>query len=372
MPGEFEGSGAGESGGFDMAGAVSEVAAGLGFGGSDNGNADASDTPSDTGSTTPAGDDGAAVEQSSAGSEGAKGDAPGEHAADATGQPATTPAPAPTEDLTQPPKTWRKEATAGWETLPEGVRAEIHKREGDMYRGLEQYKSGAEFGWEIAGMFKPYEQIMSQAGVAPQQIIPGLLNAHATLAMGNDDAKLDTLQRIVKDYAIPLPKLLAKLTGGALDDVGPYVDPQVKALQEKLDGLQFRLSQQDQVAAQAKQAEIQRSVQDFASDPKNVYFGELADDIALLIRSGVTKDLKVAYEKALWANPAVRAKEQARIAAEAESERTRKAAEAAAKARVATAANVRSTARSGGPTAAKTTSLDDTLERTLAEIQARG
>ena len=112
-------------------------------------------------------------------------------------------------------------------------------------------------------------------------------------------------------------------------------------------------------------------IEKFASDPANIYFDELADDIAALIRGGVTRDIKVAYEKALWANPAVRAKEQARVAQAAESERIRKANEAAEKARKATSANLRSTARSGGPTAAKSTSLDETLERTLAEIQAR-
>lgn len=372
MPGDFDATGAGSSGGdFNMDAAVSEIASGLGFEGdsddSDRGSAldDAGAGDTDAGNRA-----GGAVEGTSDSTKSGEGNAAGDKSADGTSD-VTRAAPSAVADLTQPPKTWRKEATADWQALPEHVRAEIHKREEDMFNGLAQYKDGAKFGWEVASMFKPYEQIMRQAGIAPQQILPGLINAHATLATGSAEQKLSLLGQMIKDYGIPVPSLLAQLTGGALDDTGPFVDPQVKALQDQLQSLQSRLSQQDRLALQARQAETRKTIEAFAADPANVYFEELADDIAALIRGGVTKDLKEAYEKALWANPVTREKENTRLAQAAESERARKAAEAAANARKATAANVRSTARSGGPTATKSTSLDETLERTLAEIQAR-
>lgn len=373
MPGNASDFSSDSSGGFDMASAVSEIAEGLGFGG-DNGS---DDSPSDTRDSLDSGaDNGAAasLENPPDGEAGDKGTALADESPDAAGdKPAPSPAPAPGAgpDLTQPPKTWRNEAKVGWESLPENVRQEIHKREEDMFSGLEQYKSGAQFGWEVAGLFKPYESIMREAGVGPTQILPGLLEAHATLAMGRPEQKLTMINRLIKDYSIPVPQLLAELTGGALTDVSPYVDPQVKSLQERLESLQSRLDAQSRTEAQQRAAEIHRSIEAFANDPKNVYFAELADDIAALIRGGVTKDLQVAYEKALWANPAVRAKEQARIAAASESERARKAAEAAEKARKASSANVKTTVRNGSPTASKSASLDETLERTLAEIVAR-
>ena len=371
MPGEFDATGAGPSGDFNMDAAVSEIASGLGFGESndpDNGH-----TADDLGDRTDnAGDRTDPALADSANSEGGDPNAAaGDKSADAADPSVTRAAPPAEADLTQPPKTWRKEAGAAWTALPETVRAEIHKREADMYNGLEQYKDGAKFGWEVASIFKPYEQVLQQFGVQPQQLIPGLLNTHATLTLGDESATLGMIGQLIKDYAIPVPTLLAQLTGGALTDTGPFVDPQVKALQDQLQSLQSRLSAQDQRALQAQQAETRSMIEKFASDPANIYFDELADDIAALIRGGVTRDIKVAYEKALWANPAVRAKEQARVAQAAESERIRKANEAAEKARKATSANLRSTARSGGPTAAKSTSLDETLERTLAEIQAR-
>jgi hypothetical protein len=273
--------------------------------------------------------------------------------------------------LTQPPKTWRPEATTDWDKLPENVRAEIYKREEDVFQGIAQYKEGADFGWKVNGLFKPFEQVMAAAGITPMQILPGLVQAHGTLALGSEEQKLGLFEQLIKDYAIPVPKLLAKLTGGALADTDPFVDPAVAALREELGAVKSRLSAQDQAAFEARQAENSAKVAAFANDPKNIYFAELADDIALLLERKIASDLGAAYEKALWANPAVRAKEQARIAAEAESERTRKAAAAAAAAKKSTAANLRSTARSGAVTSPASGSIDETLAKTLAEINAR-
>jgi hypothetical protein len=368
MTEELETSPASSTGDFDMAGAVSEIASGLGLGvgnaaHDDDGPSDAANSPAADGNL-----DATSQAQDGSQSEATSSSKPGE--GDKADSPTTPPAPA-TADLTQAPKTWRKEVAAAWSTLPEAVRAEIHKREQDMYTGIEQYKEGANFAWQVHGLFKPYEHVMQQLGIGPEQILPGLVQAHGTLSLGSEDQKLSLLGQLIKDYAIPVPKLLAQLTGGALDNVEPFVDPEVKSLREKLAAVESRLTAQDRYAAQAKQAEIRKTVEAFASDPKNVYFAELADDIAALLRSGVVKDIGAAYEKAMWANPVTREKEQARRAAEAESERTRKAAEAAAKAKKAMGANVRTTVRSGSPTAPKSSSLDETLEKTYAAIMGR-
>lgn len=353
MPGENE-LDSGSLPDFDMDAAAAEISDGLGFGAADEppGDGDPLDTDPPAGTPAPP--------------------APAPSPTPAPAPALITPPPGPAAvDLTQPPKTWRPEATADWDKLPENVRAEIYKREEDVFQGIEQYKQGADFGWKVNGLFKPFEQVMAAAGITPLQILPGLVQAHGTLALGSEEQKLGLFEQLVKDYAIPLPKLLAKLTGGALSDTAPFVDPAVAALQEELGAVKSRLSAQDQAAFEARRAENNAKVAAFANDPKNIYFTELADDIALLLERKVVSDLGAAYEKALWANPVVRAKEQARLAAEAESERTRKAAEAAEKAKKSTAANLRSTARSGAVTSPASGSIDETLTKTLAEINAR-
>ncbi len=123
-------------------------------------------------------------------------------------------------------------------------------------------------------------------------------------------------------------------------------------------------------ALQQRQQQVQQEVRAFATDPANVYFNELADDIAMLLKSKVCSSLKEAYDKAVWANPQTRAKEITRLEAEANAKRQREAEDRAAAARKANGANLRTRDRPASPTAAKGT-IDDTLTETLAAIQAR-
>ena len=80
----------------------------------------------------------------------------------------------------------------------------------------------------------------------------------------------------------------------------------------------------------------------FAADPAHPYFDDVANDITALLRGGGAKDLADAYDKAVWANPVTRAKEQARRDAltpeEREAEDQRIAEKRAALMRAATAA----------------------------------
>jgi hypothetical protein len=130
---------------------------------------------------------------------------------------------------------------------------------------------------------------------------------------------------------------------------------------------------QSSIQAQQRQAvvaTISADVDKFAADPANIYFAEVANDVATLIEKGVATSLKDAYEKAIWANPVTRTKELARTTAEAA---TKAASEAAAKvvaARKATGANVQTRAKSGSATT-PAGSLDDTLSNALADIRSR-
>jgi hypothetical protein len=119
-------------------------------------------------------------------------------------------------------------------------------------------------------------------------------------------------------------------------------------------------------------AQVAGDVEKFASNPANAYFNELTDDMEQLIRSGQAATLPEAYEKAIWLNPAVRAKEVARLTAEQSSKVTAQTTAKVSEARRASAVNVRS---QGHPTSGPATPLgtiDDTLEATMKLIKDRG
>jgi len=264
----------------------------------------------------------------------------------------------PTAAALQPPKTWRPEAAAKFATLPPEVQQEVLKREEDIFKGLESYKADASIGKALKGVVQPYLQIFQSQGIDPMQQVSGLMRAHVALATGTPEQKQQFFQHLAKEYGVDL------------DVEAPYVDPQVVGLQKQLSDLQSRLNGREQQEADKARTALQAEIDTFASDPAHQYFDEVANDIAGLLRSGAAKDLKDAYEKAIWANPITRAKEQARLTADAEAKAKAEAAEKVKQARKATGANVKSSAKAASGTA-PLGSIDDTLSAALANIKSR-
>ena len=348
MPGEF-----------DMDAAVSDVGAGLGFG--DDSNSDGGDDDLGLGET---------VGTEGAGESGEAG-APSEPPATKPPAPAVkepvagAPTSPPATAESDYPKTWRKEVSAHWASLPSEVKSEILRREGDIFQGLETYKVDANLGKSVKSIVAPYESILRAQNIDPLNIIQGLMQSHHVLATGTPQQKQELLQRIVRDYRIDASAF------GQPAGEPPYVDPAVAALQTELGTIKSQLSAVEQQRVDQRRAEVSKQVDAFASDTKNIYWADVADDMTQLLAKGVVGTLQEAYDRAVWANPVTREKEIARTAAE-KSEKAAAAAKAKAEsARLATAANVKTRARTGGA-AAVPESLDDTLVDTLATIRARG
>ena len=258
----------------------------------------------------------------------------------------------------QAPKTWRPEAAAKFATLPPEVQQEVLKREEDIFKGLEGYKADASIGKALKGIVQPYLPVFQAQGVDPMQQVSGLMHAHVALATGTPEQKQQFFQQLAKEYGVNL------------DSEAPYIDPQVAGLQKQLADLQSRLNGREQQEADRARTALQAEIDTFASDPAHQYFDEVANDIAGLLRSGAAKGLKDAYEKAIWANPITRAKEQARLTADADAKAKAEAAERAKQARKATGANVKSSAKAASGTA-PLGSIDDTLNAALANIKSR-
>lgn len=334
---------AGGDGGLDLSAAGESISAdlfGSSAGGDDNGSgtddvdlADGAGTGDGTGATDPTAS---------------------RPPAEKTGeQPANQPA-----GTLQAPKTWRPEAAAKFASLPPEVQQEVLKREEDIFRGLEAYKADASIGKALKGIVQPYMQVFQAQGIDPLQQVSGLMRAHVALSTGTPEQKQQFFQHLAKEYGVELGM------------EAPYIDPQVAGLQKQLAELQSRLNGREQQEIAEARSKLQAEIDAFASDPAHQYFDEVANDIAGLLRSGAAKSLQEAYEKAVWANPITRAKEQARLTAEAEAKAKAEAAEKAKQARKAIGANVKSSAKAASGTA-PLGSIDDTLSAALAAIKSR-
>lgn len=256
------------------------------------------------------------------------------------------------------PKTWRKEAAAHWESLPAPVQAEIAKREQDMFKGIEGYKQEAAIGTAFRQVIEPYLPILQQHGIDAGQHVSGLLQAHHILATGAPEQKLAMLQAVAQQFGIPLE--------AADPDNQPYQDPQIEALQARINQLESMHQRQEQFTQQQTLASLESQVAAFAAKPEHQYFDEVSGVMQELLRGGVAKTLDEAYDKAVYLHPEVREKEFARLTAAKQEEARKKAEEA----RKATGANTRSSSKSVSGTT-PLGSIDETLQSTYDDIVNR-
>jgi hypothetical protein len=333
---------------IDMGAAMAEISEGLGFEEVESGEGGADDVDALVDAVPELDGDKPGAESSAAPAGEAAAEKPETPASDAPGVTA--------------PRTWRPEAAAQWAQVPPAVQQEILKREEDMFHGLEQYKADAGFGKQVQRVVEPFKELLQRYNIDPVVQINNLMQAHAQLALGTPQQKVQMFQRLMQDYGVNVDHL----TG--VEEI--RTDPQVESLRGELASVKTQLQGMTQQQQAAYRAELEGKVTAFASDPKNIYFSELVDDIVKLLDSKVVDTLEQAYEKALWANPTTRAKEQARLDTERAEKAKREAAEKAQQARKATSTNVRTRSRSGS-TAAPLGSIDDTLQEALAKIHSR-
>lgn len=267
---------------------------------------------------------------------------------------AVEPADPEAEAINPPPNTWKKEVAAKWATLPPEVRAEVERREQDMHRGIEQYKTQAAFAQTVERAMAPYQQTLQQLGISPDRAIGELMAADHKLRHGSPEEKTAYFAQLAHNYGIDL--------AGAAQHMA-QVDPNVFALQNHAQQLQAQLQQYQQTAQQQAEAQLNSEIAAFAADPSHSHFEAVRGHMSALLQAGQAKDLADAYEQAVYANPVTRAAVLQQQAAAQREEAAKKA--QAAKA----AASVNVPRRPAMPTAQPIGSMDDTIRETLRRLQ---
>lgn len=276
-----------------------------------------------------------------------------------------TPETAPTDptleapaEVLQPPNTWKKEAKAEWAKLSPNVQAEVIKRENDIYKGIEQYKNDAQLGVTMQRSLAPYMATIQSLGVQPDVAVTELLKTDHTLRYGNEQQKLAMVQGIFQAYGINPQSAFEYFQNGA-----PQVDPNVSALQQRLQQLEGVLQQQQSIGQQQEQQSLTSEIEKFKSDPSHSHFESVKGHMSALLQAGQANDLQDAYEQAIYANPTTRTLVLAEQQAKERAEATQKAQAAKAAASV----NVRT--RPSMPVSQPIGSMDDTIRATLRKIQ---
>ena len=217
-------------------------------------------------------------------------------------QPATTEAaPATTDEKDEwlnPPSSLKPEYKSDWGKLDKRWRSEFYRRENDFHKGIEPYK-GAHQRWEKwdKEVLSPYMARIKSTGAAPEQFISEYLQLDHVLAYGSPQQKQQAVAAFAKYHNIDL----AQFAQGTQQQV----DPTVAALQQELAELRGTLTQGHTAAREREQQEVLGKIESFKSDPKNIYFADVQDQMARLLQAGLAKDMGDAYEQACKLHPVV-------------------------------------------------------------------
>lgn len=207
------------------------------------------------------------------------------------------------EDLVQTdeaPKTWRKEAKAEYDKLPDTIKKEIHRREEDIHRGIAQYKNEANSWKEVVA---PFVENIRASGVDERHAVKHLLSVENSLRNGDPHTKAAVLANLIKGYSIDMDLLINpnKIDPGQIQNFQRYENERMQRLnaQQQLDQINLR--------------ETDKVVNEFSKDKE---FIKEAEPVMIRIIQGMSAQeragkshaqiLDEAYQAAIWQVPAIR------------------------------------------------------------------
>lgn len=226
-------------------------------------------------------------------------------------------------NFNEAPRTWKKEAKAEFDKLPETIKREIHRREEDIHRGIAQYKTEAN---EWRSTVEPFMENFRAAGVDEKNAIKHLLSVEHSLRNGDPHTKAAVLANLIQGYHVNMDLLVNpnKIDQNQIQNFQRYENERVQRLnaQQQLDQINLR--------------ETDKAIHDFSKDKE---FIKDAEPVMVQIISGMSAQdragkthaqiLDEAYEAAIWQVPAIRQTllerqaEQARKQAEESNRRSR-------------------------------------------------
>lgn len=211
--------------------------------------------------------------------------------------------PEPAEKLAiRVPSSWSVEAKAKFETLDPAVRQAIAKREEEIDKGLRRKSEELKRYEPLEALIAPRRDQWSLQGMDEVKAIQTLFAAQDLLE--KDPVRGLTL--LAQSYGVNL----ASVTGqpSAQPGAGTTGQPQAQPdpVAAELQTLKAELNALKQGREQEVQQTYQAQIEAFANDPAHPYFENVKPQMAALLKTGQVANLDEAYDRAIWADPAIR------------------------------------------------------------------
>ena len=219
------------------------------------------------------------------------------------------------------PASWKKETKGEWAALPLHVRQEVHRREMEINRALNETNNIRQQAAQYDQTVQPYMARIQSLGVTPVQAVGELLKADYLLATGTPQQKAQFIDKLLQDYGVDIAALdaaiSARLGGQQQPQQQPAFDPnQITTLvQQQLNQALAPIYQQRQQQEQQIQQQAVQSVEQMSLDPRFPHFDEVREEMAdimeMKFKRGVEITPEQAYNIAIQSNPQLSAMRQA-------------------------------------------------------------
>lgn len=284
----------------------------------------------------------------------------------------------PTRDINRAPSTWKPAARAEYDKLPPAIKAEVHRREQDFMAGQSQLLPDAQLGKSMREVVAPYKALIdAEAGGRPEVAFAELMKTAAVLRMGTPEQKRNVVLGVAKQYGVdlglPPPAQPGQQPSGQPPAPQTFQDPRVDQLLQQLNQERQEAAQREQQALEASVTTWMNQVDD-KGQPAHPYLADVSAEMNALIpqfrQANPSLDhnqvLQMAYERATWGNPEIRALLQTQQAQGKEQVRVADNQNRVREARRAASVNV--PRRASLPSPGKPESLEKTIEATAREL----
>ena len=248
------------------------------------------------------------------------------------------------------PSSWKKDYEEQWGNLDPTLQDYIGQREADYAKGVSTYKNQWDSAAPLMQAIEPFMPLLQQNNIEPSTWISNLGKAHATLAMGSPEQKMQMFAQLANDYGVSLNGL-----------TGQGSDPQFAMMAQELNQVKNQWNQFQSQQERIEQNQLQNEITSFQNDKP--YFEEVRETMAGLLQAGMADDLQTAYDKAIRLQDGVFQKVQAEQVKTSEADRHAKVAQAKAKALSPKSATPTASMSSSGKGASIRDSLMESFEK---------
>ena len=248
------------------------------------------------------------------------------------------------------PSSWKKDYEEQWGKLDPTLQDYIGQREADYAKGVSTYKNQWDSAAPLMQAIEPFMPLLQQNNIEPSTWISNLGKAHATLAMGSPEQKMQMFAQLANDYGVSLNGL-----------TGQGSDPQFAMMAQELNQVKNQWNQFQSQQERLEQNQLQNEITSFQNDKP--YFEEVRETMAGLLQAGMADDLQTAYDKAIRLQDGVFQKVQAEQVKTTEADRHAKVAQAKAKALSPKSATPTASMSSSGKGASIRDSLMESFEK---------